>query len=239
MIWENFQWNFHESWHRKIKPFIESEECDKIYAFLKAEGKRGKQIAPLSSDTFKCFKETAFEEITAILVGMCPYHTFRNGKPVADGLALSCSVHNYLQPSLEQFYRGIETELYGGMCAPCIKNPDLTYLAQQGVLLLNAGLTVEANKPGSHNEIWEPFMKYLFQEVLDVVRVPIIFLGKEAAKIEKYVDPFTWTFHVSHPASAAYKGTDWDSEGVFGKVNRILKDTNGISIHWMDDGLPF
>jgi uracil-DNA glycosylase len=236
MIWENFQDKFHHSWHRKIRPFVESEECDKIYEFLKFEGKRGVQIAPLSSDTFKCFKETSFDELTAVVVGMCPYHTFRNGVPVADGLALSCSAHNYLQPPLEQFYKAIEVEYYKGICAGCIKNPDLSYLANQGVLLLNAGLTVEANKPGSHNSIWEPFMKYLFQEVLDVVRVPVIFLGKESTKLEKYVDPFTWQFKISHPASAAYKGTEWNSEGVFVKVNKILMALNGTEIEWMDGG---
>ncbi len=86
MNWELFQDQFHESWHRKMQPFIESEKCDKIYEFLKKESKRGKQIAPLSSDTFRCFRETSYDDLKAIFVGMCPYHTFRNGKPVADGL---------------------------------------------------------------------------------------------------------------------------------------------------------
>ena len=46
MIWEKFKDQFHESWHDKMRPFIESEECDKIYAYLKKEGGRGKKIAP-------------------------------------------------------------------------------------------------------------------------------------------------------------------------------------------------
>lgn len=234
MNWESFQDKFHESWHRKMRPFIESEECDKIYGFLKKESKRGKQIAPLSSDTFRAFKETSFDDLKAIFVGMCPYHTFRNNKPVADGLLMSCSVNNYLQPSLEKFYDAMEVELMGGLCAGCKRNPDLTYLANEGVLMLNIALTVEMNKPGSHTELWDPFMKYLFQEVLDVVRVPVVFLGKEAAKIEHYVAPFTWIFKVSHPASASYKGADWDSEGIFKKVNKILKDTNNETIDWFD-----
>ena len=114
------------------------------------------------------------------------------------------------------------------------RNPDVSYLCKQGVLMFNASLTTEVRKAGSHISLWEPFMKYLFQEVFDVIRVPVIFLGKESTKIEKYVDPFTWTFKVSHPASASYSSTDWDSEGVFRKINKILKDTNNETITWLN-----
>lgn len=245
MNFENFKHQFHESWHRKLQPFIESESCDKIYEFLKKESGRGVQIAPLSNFTFRCFKETPFDEIKVILVGMCPYHTFKNNLPIADGLALSCGITNYPQPSLEKFYSAIENELYDGLCAPCVKNPDLLFLAKEGVLLLNAGLTTEVNRAGSHNSVWEPFMKYLFEEVLDIVRVPIIFLGKDAALLEKYVAPYTWTFKLSHPVSASYSGTEWDSKGVFKQVNKILLNTNNHKIEWLDvpkeieDDLPF
>lgn len=240
--WNSFQEHFHESWHRKIKVFFESGGFDPIYEFLKKEGRRGVQIAPLSSDTFRCFKETNFDEIQLLIVGICPYHTFRNNLPIADGLLMSCSVNDYLQPSLDQWYKALEHDYYNGVCASCIKNPDLTYLANQGVLLLNAGLTVAISKPGSHNQIWEAFMKYLFEEVLDTLHAPIVFLGKEASKLKKYVAPFTWTFEISHPASAAYKGVEWESEGVFKKIDKILMDTNGTRINWFDrdiNDLPF
>ena len=243
MNWANFSEKFHPSWHSKIRPFVESEECDRIYEFLKGESKRGVQIAPLSSATFRAFLETPYDEIKCIVLAYCPYHTFKNGLPIADGLALSCSITNYPQPSLEIFYSAIENELYNGLCAPCIKNPNLSFLARNGVLLLNAGLTVAMNKPGSHNLIWEPFMKYLFENVFDVIKVPIILLGKEAQKIEKYIDPYTKVFKLSHPAASSYQGTDWDSEGVFKKVEKILLDTNNHKIQWMDtheeDDLPF
>ena len=234
MNWENFKEKFHESYHRKIQPFIESAECDKIYDFLKKESGRGKRLAPLSSNTYRCFLETPYDQIKAIVVGMCPHHTFRNDQPIADGLLLGCSVTEQLHLSLEKFYEAIERELYNGLNINYYKNPDVSYLSHQGVLMLNAGLTVEMGKAGSHNELWEPFMKYLFQEVFDVIRVPVIFLGKESTKIEKYVDPFTWTFKVSHPASASYSSTDWDSEGVFRKVSKIIKDTNNETITWLD-----
>jgi hypothetical protein len=143
-----------------------------------------------------------------------------------------------LQPSLEQFYGAIERELYDGLDLKHFKNPDVSYLAHQGVLMLNAALTTEIGKAGSHIELWEPFTKYLFEEVLYYSGAPVIFLGKDASKYKKYCAPFTWTFTLSHPASASYKNTDWDSEGAFGKVNKILKDNNNFNIEWLDM-LPF
>lgn len=231
--WNKFETQF-GSWAYKIKPFFMNGGFDKIYEFLKHDSGRGISIAPDSYNTFRAFRETDIDNVKVVIVGLAPYHSFYNGKSIADGLCMSCSITGKLQPSLLQWYNAIENELYSGLCISCIKNPDLSYLAHQGILLLNAGLTVAMNKPGSHNLIWEPFMKYLFQEVFDVIRVPIILLGKEATKIEKYIDPYTWTFKVSHPVSAAYSGTEWNPESVFSKVNKILLDTNNHKVQWLD-----
>ena len=233
MNWEKFEHMFHPSWHRHMKKFIESEECDKIYAFLKHESQRGKQIAPLSKDLWRCFKETSYDDLKIIFIGMCPYHSLYKGFPVADGLMMGCSVTGKLQPSLEQFYNGIEKELYNGLCVSCDKPADVSFLAHQGVLMFNAALTTEMNKAGSHLELWEPFVKYLFEEVFAYSGIPLIFLGKEAYKTRKYLTGFDWSFPVSHPASASYKNTEWDTEGVFTQVNTIIKQNNGFEINWL------
>lgn len=87
MLWDKFKDQFHESYWGKIKPFIESKECDEIYRQLKDLSQRGRKIAPISSLTFRAFKETPLDEIKVILMGFCPYHTFTYGvTPVADGL---------------------------------------------------------------------------------------------------------------------------------------------------------
>ena len=238
MIWEKFKDQFHESWHAKMQSFIESEECDKIYAHLKERSKKGHKIAPLSSNTFRAFRETPLTELKVVLMGMCPYHTAINDVPVADGLLMGCSVTGKLQPSLEQFYGGIERELHNGLNLYYTKNPDVSYLAKQGVLMMNAALTTEINKAGSHIALWEPFIKHFFS-CIETEGAPIIFLGKDAAKYKKYVGPFKWSFVVSHPASASYKNTEWDTEGTFGKVNKILKDNNNFQINWLDEEAPF
>jgi uracil-DNA glycosylase len=234
MNWENFKDQFHESWHAKMRPFIESEQCDDIYKFLKAESKRGKKIAPSSANTFRCFKMTPFDDIKVVMIGMCPYHTFANDQPVADGLLMGCSITGRLQPSLLKFYEGIEQELHDGLNLNYVKNPDVSYLAKQGVLMYNAALTTEINKAGSHISIWEPFTKYLLEEVLLLNGVPVVFLGKDAARYVRNVTPFAWNFVLPHPASAAYKQCEWDTENVFGKVNKIVKDNNNLEIQWLD-----
>ena len=239
MLWDKFKDYFHESWHESVRPFIESEQCDEIYTYLKAESRRGKKIAPLSSDTYRCFKETPLDKMKVVLLGMCPYHTQLNGLPVADGLLMGCSVTDKLQPSLEQFYGAVEKDCYNGLNLKYKKNPNVLYLAEQGVLMLNAALTTEINKAGSHLKIWEPFIKHVFEGPIAKSRVPVVFLGKEASKFKRFMGPLTWSFELSHPASASYKNSEWDSEGVFTKVNRILEDEKKTPIYWLDEDLPF
>jgi uracil-DNA glycosylase len=231
--WNKFEPLF-GSWATKIKPFFDNGGFDPIYKFLKFESARGKRIAPLSKDVFKAFIETDFNNLKLIIVGLSPYHTFYDGKPVADGLCMSCSITKKLQPSLLNFYNAVETELYNGLNLNYNKNPDLTYLSKEGILLLNYALTTSEHKPGDHCYLWEPFMKFLFEEVISCTGVPVVFLGKEAAKLEKYVCAFTPIFKCSHPASAAYSGSDWDSGGMFKNVNKTLKDANNFKIQWLD-----
>jgi uracil DNA glycosylase len=238
MNWELFKDQFHESWHAKMQPFIESEACDDIYKYLKSESKRGKKIAPLSSNVYRCFKETSLDDVKVVMIGMCPYHTFKDGNPVADGLLMGCSNTGKLQPSLEKFYEGVEKELFDGLNLKYQKLADVSYLAKQGVLMFNAALTTEMNKAGSHIDIWEPFTKYVLEEIITPLGVPTMFLGKDASRYEKYTSPFTWNFVLTHPASAAYKQSEWDTEGKFGMVNKVLKDNNNFEIMWLYD-VPF
>ena len=241
MQWQKFKDNFHPSWWNKIQPFIESKECDAIYEFLKKEGKRGKKIAPISSLTYRAFLETPLDQCKVAIVGLCPYHSAKNGVLIADGLCMSCSISGSLQPSLEKFYEGLENELYNGLNLNLTRTPDLSYLAKQGVLLFNAALTTEFGKVGSHLEIWEPFTKYVIEEALGYTSIPIIFLGKEAAKFKRYVTPFTHSFILDHPAYAARTTAEWDTKGVFKKVNQIIWENNGEKIKWMEeiDDCPF
>ena len=230
MIWDKFKDFFHPSWHRHMKPFIESEECDEIYRQLKERGSKGVKIAPLSTDTWNAFRYCDYDKLKVVMMGMAPYHTFKNGAPVADGLCMSCSKTGLLQPSLINFYDAYEKEMFDGMNLKLTRDPDLKFLADQGVLLLNAGLTVSENMAGSHNHIWQPFIKYLIQDVLGVYNTGLIywFLGKDSAKYEKLVTPFAnYAIVTEHPAASAYRGDLFNSEGAFRKINTLLSQNNG------------
>jgi len=232
--WESFKEKL-GSWDRKFYPFYLSGGFDPIYKQLKLFSSIGKVICPESKNVFRTFSECPLDELKCIFVGLSPYHSLVNGQTIADGIALSCSVTNYPQPSLDQWYNAQEFELYNGICVPCIKNPDLKFLANQGVLLLNAGLTCEANVANSHGKLWEPFMQFLFEEAIPNVNVPIVFLGQQAAKLEKYISPFTDVFRLSHPASASYRSEVWNSEGVFKKLNTVFKERNNETIQWIEE----
>lgn len=238
MKWEAFKDKFHESWHDKIRPFIESEACNDIYAFLKSESGRGVKIAPLSIHTFRAFKETPLDELKCVLMFQDPYFKFINNAPVADGLAIGCSVTNKLQPTLSQFYSGLEQELYNGLNLDWDGDvADVEYLAHQGVLMLNASLSVEKDKPGSHKHIWKPFTEYLIKNVFNEYNVPVVLLGKEA---QEYEESFTihHLFKCPHPASASYNGGKWNTNGIFTKLNKILWEEQHETVAWLPQ-LPF
>lgn len=243
MIWEKFKDNFHESWWEHIKPFIESEECDRIYEFLKKESRRGVKIVPSSLNTYRVFKEVPLEEIRCVILSYCPYHTItKEGIPVADGIAFSCSITEKLQPSLSSFYEGLEQDLYKGLNLNFERDPDLTYLLKQGVFLWNSSLTTEVYKPGKHQELWRPFTKYILEKVLIYRNLPFILIGKDAQFYSRYITPLTHgpIFQIEHPSFAARNHEKWQTQGVFSKINSILGDKY---ISWLsepaDDSPPF
>jgi len=224
-------------WWDKIEPFFDEGGFDPIYRQLKLESSLGKKLAPLSGNVYKCFTSTPLKSLKVVLVGMCPYHSSFEGSPVADGLLMGCSVTNRLQPSLDQFYRAVEKDVYG-IALDAFKTPDVDYLAKQGVLMYNAALTTQIGVAGSHIKLWEPFTTYMFKKVLSVENVPIIFLGKDAAVYKQYTNPKGNVFELTHPASASYKNEDWDTNGVFKKVKDIVKGQIDYELEWLDI-LPF
>ena len=238
--WEIFKSHFHPSWWVKMQPFIESEECFNIYQELK---QCKEAIYPKKDDTWKAFKLTAYNDIKVIFIGMSPFHTTERNIPVADGLAFSCSKTNKLSPSLAVLYDALSDDLGKEIK----KEPSLEFWAQQGVLLLNTSLTVKAFKPDSHRELWKPFIKYLFMDVLDTVTgIPIVLFGKTAqADVEKYLFPMSQPYMVvRHPAFFARNKEKMEHKNLFTWCNKILKQNNKDEIYWDIDSfntlyLPF
>jgi len=236
MNWLKFKNYFHPSWHKKIKPFIESKECDEIYKFLKTESGKGKKIAPLSFNLWKAFYETSLDDLKCVILGTHPYNTFKNDIPIADGLLMGGSILEKVELDLQEFYNALERDLYNGINLHYIKNPDVSYLANRGVLMLNASLTIEKNSNNSHMYIWKPFIIYLFKNVFNDLDVPFIYLGKEIEKYKEFRSSFSYNFILEHPKEAAIKHIDWEPKKVFSKIDKILEKNNGITkgIQWLD-----
>lgn len=231
----NWEKNKHEfgNWSDEIKPFFEL--LQPVYERLKADTRRGKKILPAPENVFRVFKEVDFTKLKAVVCGIGPYHTITKDKQIiADGIALSCGNTRVEQPSLTKFYDALEKEFPENACD---REPDLSYLCHDGILMFNTSLTVENNKALSHNDLWRPFVKEFFSKVIGPTGVPVITLGSEAKWIEKTLAPFQWYFPLTHPASASYAHMDWDSEGVFKKVQTIIQE-RGHVFEWIDD-LPF
>lgn len=235
---ELFKNKMTKQWWEKLSPFFISKECDEIYKQLKEFSKAGKKIAPLSENTWRVFQECELSNVNVVMLFMDPYFKFVDGKPVADGVALSCKTTGKLQPILQNFYRGLEVELYNGLGLELDFSPDIDYLCHQGVLMLNAALTVEEGKAGSHIELWKPFTTYLFENVINYMNVPVIFVGNDAQKYMPLCKS-PYQFKLSYPASAAYTGYEWNTNGIFQKVNDIILKNNNVKIEWMLSNCPF
>lgn len=228
--YETFEPLFGE-WAPKFKPFIEGPEMWDIYQKLKADGQK-ETIVPKSSDTFRAFRTTSPADLKVIFYLMDPYpRKYKDGTFQATGIAMDCSnsPDKKLQPSLINWYSAIENEYQ----TEVEYSPSLEYLHEQGVMLLNTDLTCKLNKTESHKGLWEPFQKFFLQEILGSdTSIIYVLCGKSSLKMEKYINPFCKVFKLSHPAAAAHTHTDWDSKGVFGTINKIIKDNNGYKIHW-------
>ncbi len=220
------------AWADKFKPFIESKEMWDIMQRIKADSTR-EVIVPKSSDTFRAFATTRPSDIKVIFILMDPYpRRYKGGAFQATGIAMDCSnsPDNKLQPSLEFFYKAMEKEL--GKKVEWSKS--LEYLHEQGVMMYNSDLTCKLNKTESHSGYWEPFQKYFLEEVMyGTTGIIYVLCGKASERLEGYINSLgNYIFKLTHPSSAQYSTGVWNSEGIFKKINEILKDNNNFEIMW-------
>lgn len=220
--------HFSKEWWPKFKPWFETEYASDVYKTLQSRSKEGKKIFPESHNTFKAFRLTSPKNIRAIIVGLSPYHTLgANKMPNADGLAFSCSLSNEEQPSLKLFVDAIQKDVGKKFTRPT----DLTYLAEQGVLLLNYSFTSELFKPTIHADmnLWSNFNKFLYTEVLaSYCGMPILLCGKQAHTIERLLFKMCHVVKkIEHPAAAARDHRSWNHDGAFNWINSVIKENNG------------
>lgn len=185
-------------------------------------------VYPPRKDMFKAFELTPPSQVKVVILGQDPYH--EPGQ--AMGLSFSVPKGTILPPSLRNIYREIENDIGVKMD---YENGDLTPWAKQGVLLLNAFLSVDAHLPLSHRDIgYEEFMADVFS-YLDTLPQPIVFLfwGSFAKRFEKYVHaPNHLVLMANHPSPLSANRGGWFGCAHFSKCNDYLIK-NGIKpIDW-------
>jgi uracil-DNA glycosylase len=183
-----------------------------------------KIIYPEAENVFNAYKYTQYADVKVCLIGMDPYIN----KDQAHGLSFSVMVDK-TPPSLRIIKKAIEESCYNGLKLDATN--DLTYLAKQGVMLLNSILTVEEGKSGSHrNKGWEIFTGKTI-ELIKAKKEPVVFLlfGKDASKLVTSVPMRHLVISVEHPAASIYSGKSWQYNNCFVKTNQFLYLANGTS----------
>lgn len=203
-------------WGPLFVNLIMTEDFDIILYKLAAEAESGKRFTPKIKNLFRAFEECSYDNTNVVVIGMDPYPKIN----VADGIAFSCSNLGKIERSLDVMYKSIQ-ETTGITCT----NSDLKPWANQGMLLLNSAFTVSIGKPGTHLDIWKPWMIYIL-EYLTNRRKDLIFvlLGKVAMSFAEYIPEDNYIIQASHPASVAYSGGYWDCNDLWNKINNKLQE---------------
>lgn len=226
--------NRFNTWEPAVKDFIESDAFDKLSLELSTISNNVVRC-PEVKHTFRAFQCCDYNTLKAVIVLQDPYFSKSHGTIIADGIALSCSITDHPQPSLINFKNEIQRTVYDGLnLTLTYANNDLLYLEEQGVLLLNAALTVELGKAGSHIKLWEQFTKNLLTNISSQKEnIAFALLGAFAHKLDIYIDKSKHTvIRASHPASAAYSGGVWDSKDMFNEINKVVEKRNLPKIIW-------
>jgi uracil-DNA glycosylase len=214
-------------WDKVFKSFIFSSEFDDIITKLYTLSKEDKRFTPPLKQVFRAFEECPYNNLQVVIVGQDPYPQLG----VADGIAFSCSNTDKLQPSLRFILDEVNRTVYKGH--PGSLDVNLKRWSNQGILLLNTALTTEVGKIGSHYDIWKSFTAYLLDWLNNYnTGLIYVYMGKKAEEWSELTTNTEYKFSVKHPASAAYNGSKWDSNDIFIKVSKLVKNTSNNVIVW-------
>ena len=215
-----------DSWKEILEDEFKKPYFKQIVDHLKTEKAQGKTIYPPGTQIFNAFSKTPFDEVKVVLLGQDPYH----GPRQAMGLSFSVPDGVTKPPSLINIFK----ELHDDTGTPIPKTGNLTKWAQQGVMLLNASLTVRAGEPNSHSKIgWHQFTNTVIEKISEE-KEGVVFLlwGKFAQDKTELIN--TKKHHVlkaAHPSPfAADKGFFGCQH--FSKTNTWLVKEGIDPINW-------
>lgn len=215
-----------DSWKEILKPEFTKPYFLQVATYLKTEKITGSTIYPPGQLIFNAFNTTSFDKVKVVILGQDPYHNPKQ----AMGLSFSVPDGVPPPPSLVNIYKELNTDI--GMAIP--KTGNLTPWALQGVLLLNAVLTVRANEPASHAKIgWMNFTDAVIKKISDEkTNVVFVLWGKFAQDKQVLIDE---TKH--HVLKAAHPSPFSAYNGFFGckhfsRINDFLVKNGLAAIDW-------
>jgi len=214
------------SWKDRLLPEFQKPYMEELRSFLRSEAAAKKRIFPRGSEYFAALNHTPFETVKVVILGQDPYH----GPDQAHGLCFSVRPGVDVPPSLKNIYKEMKTDLG-------IEQPSHGFLeswADQGVLLLNATLTVEAGRAGSHQKKgWEQFTDAVIDH-LNREREGLVFVlwGSYAQKKGEFIDTKKHlVLRGPHPSPlSAHRGFFGCRH--FSKINEYLKSKGQAPLDW-------
>jgi len=213
------------SWKKRLKPEFEKPYFNQLIEFVKSEYV-SQTVYPPGKEIFNAFDNADFDTVKVVIIGQDPYH----GPGQANGLCFSVREGVPMPPSLKNIFKEIQSDLG----KPIPKSGDLVRWANQGVLLLNATLTVRASAPGSHqNKGWEQFTDAVIKEISDK-KDNVVFLlwGAYAQKKGEVIDRSRHLVLMSAHPSPFSADRGFFGNKHFSKTNEYLKSKGVTEIDW-------
>ncbi|MBK7007902.1 MAG: uracil-DNA glycosylase [Saprospiraceae bacterium] len=214
-----------ESWKALLQEEFDKPYFEGIRQFLHNEKKAGKVIFPPGQQIFQAFSLTPVDQLKVVILGQDPYHN----PGEAMGLCFSVPEGVKVPPSLNNIYK----ELRNDLNCEIPNHGNLTAWARQGVLLLNAFLTVEQNKPLSHSKIgWQLFTDAVISHISEKLEGKVFLLWGNFAKAKAaLINPERHLVLTSpHPSPLA--GNGFYNNHQFSKANDYLKQQGSSGIDW-------
>lgn len=214
----------HSAWHDAIKEYLPEHYYGKVKAFLAQVYQQG-TVYPPQDKVFAALQKTSLEDVRVVILGQDPYH----GPNQAQGLSFSVPNDLPAPPSLQNILKELEDDI--GHRA----HHDLTAWAEQGVLLLNACLTVPAGNANGHaGLIWEPFTDAIIRLINDLDR-PVVFIlwgGYARKKKTLITNGQHLVIESAHPSPlSSYRG--FFGSRPFSKTNAFLTKNQEAPIDWL------
>lgn len=216
-----------EDWKAALAEELTSDNMDNIRAFLKQEYQAGKTIYPPAPLIFNAFDLTPLSKVKVVILGQDPYH----GPGQAMGLSFSVPKTIPKPPSLNNLLKEMATDIGTQHSA----HGDLTHWAQQGVLLLNSSLTVEAGEANSHQgKGWEQFTDAVIDVINEQTEHTVFILwGSKAKSKGKFIDTNRHLILTAvHPSPLAANRGGFFGSKPFSKANDYLEQFGKAPIDW-------